>query len=93
MTRQAKDELRTLANVGPAARADFRRLGISTLAELSGQEASDLYERLCRLTGGRQDPCVQDVFAAAIHQARTGEITRWWDWSRKRKAGIPVPVR
>lgn len=84
MGNETKDELLALANVGPATREDFRQLGINTVAELAGQEASDLYLKLCALTGTRQDPCVQDVFAAAIHQARTGEATKWWEWSKKR---------
>lgn len=93
MTNPAKDELRALANVGPATREDFRKLGINTVAELAVQDAGALYERLCRITGARQDPCVQDVFAAAIHQARTGEVTKWWEWSAERKAsaGISAP--
>lgn len=84
MPPKSKDTLLALANVGPATREDFRKLGINTVAELAGQEASDLYRKLCALTGTRQDPCVQDVFAAAIHQARTGEVTKWWEWSKKR---------
>jgi hypothetical protein len=31
------------------------------------------------------DPCVLDTFAAAIHQARTGEALPWWLFSRARK--------
>lgn len=85
MAKKIKDELLGLANVGPAAREDFRQLGINSVAELAGQEAEDLYDRLCQITGTRQDPCVQDVFAAAIHQARTGEATRWWQWSKNRR--------
>lgn len=80
------DELRALANVGPATREDLHRLGIDTVAQLAGAEADALYARLCEITETRQDPCVHDVFAAAIHQARTGEATKWWEWSQKRKA-------
>jgi hypothetical protein len=40
---------------------------------------------LQRLTGKRQDPCVWDTFAAAIHQARTGEALPWWHFTRERK--------
>jgi hypothetical protein len=32
-------------------------------------------------------PCVEDVFAAAIHQARTGEALDWWIFSRQRRQG------
>jgi Pathogenicity locus len=40
---------------------------------------------LQRLTGKRQDPCVYDVFAAAIHQAQTGEAQNWWAFTSARK--------
>ncbi|MGB8602920.1 MAG: helix-hairpin-helix domain-containing protein [Rhizomicrobium sp.] len=85
MAKKTKDELMALANVGPATREDFRRLGINCVAELAAAEADELYTRLCTLTGTRQDPCVHDVFTAAIHQARTGEATKWWQWSKVRK--------
>jgi hypothetical protein len=79
------DELRSLANIGPAARDDLHRLGIDSIAQLAQQDADDLYGRLNALTGQRHDPCVWDVFAAAIHQAQTGEATPWWQWTQERK--------
>jgi hypothetical protein len=36
-------------------------------------------------TDYQPDPCVLDRFAAAIHQARTGEAVAWWLFSRARK--------
>lgn len=86
-TRQSGpgDPLRGLANIGPAARQDLRLLGIDTVADLAGQDADTLYARLNDLTGRPHDPCVWDVFAAAIHQARTGEATPWWRWTPERK--------
>jgi hypothetical protein len=74
-----------LRNVGKAALADFDRLGIATVAQLAGQSADDLYVRLCVESGARQDPCVHDVFAAAIHEAKTGEARKWWDFTGARK--------
>ena len=79
-----KDELLQLANVGPATREDFRMLGINTVAELAKCDPDELYDRLCVTTGIRHDPCCRDVFAATIHQAKTGEATKWWEWSRSR---------
>ncbi len=38
------------------------------------------------MDGVPHDPCVLDVFAAAIHAARTGEAIPWWDFSDRRKA-------
>lgn len=81
----AGDALRGLANIGPAARRDLRLLGIDTVADLAARDADELYAGLNALTGRRQDPCVWDVFAAAIHQARTGEATPWWRWTPERR--------
>ena len=79
------DELSTLANVGPAVRGDFALLGIENVAQLARQDADELYARLSQLTGCRQDPCVWDVFAATIHQAKTGEARAWWTFTPVRK--------
>jgi len=80
-------ELKDLRNVGPAALSDLEQLGISSVEELKSQDATELYRRLEKLTKSRQDPCVWDVFAAIIHEAKTGEATNWWEWTKKRKIG------
>jgi len=80
-----RDELLALRNIGPAMRRDFELLGIRTVRQLARRRAEQLYVRLQQLTGQRQDPCVLDTFAAAIHQARTGEALPWWHFSRARK--------
>ena len=79
-------ELRQLKNVGPATCADFAVLGIHSIAELAQADADELYLRLIKLTGQHHDLCVWDVFAAAIHEAQTGEKQPWWHWTRVRKA-------
>jgi hypothetical protein len=81
----SSDELSTLANIGPAMRGDFTLLGIETIAQLAEQDADELYTRLSSLTGCLQDPCVWDTFAAAIHQAKTGEALSWWAFTPVRK--------
>lgn len=82
--------LRDLVSVGPAMQRDFAMLGIHTVAELAKQEPDDLYRKLCRKTGQRQDPCVLDTFRAAVAQARDPRLPlekcRWWYWSALRKA-------
>jgi len=79
------DDLLALRNIGPAMRADFALLGVRNVAQLAQLDADRLYAKLQRLTGTRQDPCVWDTFAAAIHQARTGEALPWWHFTRARK--------
>lgn len=77
--------LASLRNIGTAALADFAVLGIQTVPQLARQEADTLYLTLCQKTRQRHDPCVHDVFAAAIHQARTGEVLDWWHFTPERK--------
>lgn len=74
-----------LRNVGPAARKDLAVLKIDSLETLAASDPDDLYHRLQVETKTRHDPCVWDVFAAAIHQARTGEARNWWAFTPIRK--------
>jgi hypothetical protein len=87
MARALKD----LVSVGPATVGDFHQLGIFSVEALVGQDPVVLKERLEALTGHRQDPCVEDVFRAAIHQAEDPDLPKeqcqWYYWSRVRKAG------
>jgi len=90
MTRTGTDErvraLREIPNVGPAIAGDLLRLGIAGRADLVGQDPDALYERLCQMDGLRHDPCVLDVFAAAVSYANGEPAQPWWVFSRQRKA-------
>ena len=83
--------LQDLISVGPAMLRDFELLGIRTVKQLSQCNPAKLYQQLCRATGQRIDICCQDVFSAAVAQARDpllpAEQCQWWYWSRQRKAG------
>ena len=85
-------ELADLTSVGPAMLRDFEMLGVKSVAQLAREEPKELYQRLCRLTGERQDPCVLDTFSAAVAQARDPELPpamrQWWYWSRERKRAL-----
>jgi hypothetical protein len=69
---------------------DFELLGIKSVRELKSQDAQALYDRMCGITGTRQDPCVLDTYRCAIEQARNPGLPEeqkdWWYWSRIRKA-------
>jgi Pathogenicity locus len=56
-----------------------------TTAALVFEGPYGLYASLQSKTGQRHDPCVWDMFAAAIHQARTGEARDWWTFTQERK--------
>jgi nucleotidyltransferase/DNA polymerase involved in DNA repair len=84
-------QLRDLISIGPAMVRDFKLLGVDSVAELARQNPENLYKKLCRVTGQRQDVCVLDTFRAGVAQARNPRLPveqcQWWYWSRQRKAG------
>ncbi|QDQ29099.1 mitomycin resistance protein [Chitinimonas arctica] len=83
--RHGMERLEDLPGVGPSLAADLRSLGIGKPAELVGRDPIALYHELCLATGQRHDPCVADVFMAAVHFAGTGEARNWWTFTAERK--------
>jgi hypothetical protein len=75
-----------IPNVGRATAGDFVRLGITRPGDLVGQDAYALHARLEALTGVRQDPCVIDVFLAAIDYMAGAPAAPWWRYTPVRKA-------
>ena len=92
-----KRQLKDLAGVGPALLADFELLGVRSVTDLARQDGNELYQRLCDLTGARQDPCVLDVFRCAVAQACDPDLPKeqrnWWYWSRLRKKIVEEMMR
>lgn len=82
-------ELGDLISIGPAMLRDFERLGVRSVSQLANQDPRRMYQRLGRIVGQKQDPCVLDTFCAAVAQAKNprlaAEKCQWWWWSRKRK--------
>lgn len=77
--------LEQLPNIGPAMAGDLRRMGIERPAQLQGEDAFALYQRLSQLTGKRQDPCVLDTFLAATAFMRGEPPAPWWHYTPQRK--------
>lgn len=81
-------KLQDLISVGPATERDLHALGVRTVRQLARSRPAALYEKLSRVRRKRQDPCVLDVFTAAVEQARNpalpSEKCQWWYWSRQR---------
>lgn len=85
-------KLKDLAGIGPAFLKDFDLLGITSVSQLARKDGKRLYRELCRLTGTRQDPCVEDTLVCAVAQARNPDLPaeqrQWWYYSRIRKAPV-----
>ena len=93
MKARATAETRSLADlksVGKASLADFRLLGVHSVADLAGADPRELYERLCRPQGVTVDICQYALFRCAVAQARDPHLPPeqrdWFWWSRRRKA-------
>ncbi len=84
LPRNVEAELRRIPGIGRAMATDLYALGICRVADLADTEPQDLYDRLCRTSGMRQDPCVLYTFRCAVYFARNTEhdpeLLKWWNW-------------
>ncbi|HEY7087092.1 MAG TPA: helix-hairpin-helix domain-containing protein [Tepidisphaeraceae bacterium] len=80
--------LEEVPNIGPAMGRDLRRIGVRRPAELVGKDPYALYERLCRVTGKRHDPCVIDAFISAVRFMEGAPARPWWAYTKQRKAEL-----
>jgi hypothetical protein len=83
---QAFVEFQTIPNVGKATAEDLVRLRVRGIQPLAKRDAMTMYEQISKMDGVRHDPCVIDVFMAAVEYARTGACRPWWEYTPERKA-------
>ena len=87
-----KRRLIDLTSVGRATLAHFEDLGITEVDHLIDKDARELFERFQQLRGQKVDPCCEDVFRAAIEQARNPNLPKrkqqWHYWSKLRKRQV-----
>jgi len=76
--RKTVSKLDKLPNIGPAISADLELIGITHPKQLIGKNPFKLYDT-------KHDPCVIDVFMAAIKFMESGEAKAWWEFTAKRK--------
>lgn len=85
MPRMSVKKLCDLPNVGKAIEKDFHALGIRLPQTLVGKDPYQLYQRLCRITQAQHDPCMIDVFMAAIRYMEGVPPQKWWAYTAERK--------
>lgn len=85
VVRETTKKLTDLPNIGKLLAKDLERIGIYTPETLKGKEPYALYQRLCEVTGKRQDPCVLDIFISITDFMNGGEPKVWWDYTAERK--------
>lgn len=77
--------LEEIPNVGPATAGDLRRVGVRVPADLPGRDPYRLYHALCDATGVIHDPCVLDVFIAAVRYMEGAPARPWWRYTAERQ--------
>lgn len=82
-------ELRQIPNIVPSMVRDFELMGIRRPADLVGADPFALYQKICKLTGQRHDPCVLDTYMAAVDFMNGGPPRDWWSFTPKRKREYP----
>lgn len=83
--RETVTELAELPNIGPAMAEDLRLVGIRQAKDLIDKNPYQLYDSLCQKTATRHDPCVIDVFLAAVDFMEGGKAAPWWNFTKERK--------
>lgn len=86
----AGDPLEALPGIGVSLARDLRALGVRRVGDLRRRDPERLYQRLNRLRGTRQDPCVLYAFRCAAYAARTARpdarLLKWWNWKDRELA-------
>jgi len=81
-------DLEDIPNVGPSLADKLRLIGVSSPQDLLGKDPYTMYDDLCHATGVRHDPCVIDVFIAAV-RFMAGEPSKpWWKFTPERKRAL-----
>ena len=86
--RVSPDPLQVIPGIGPSIARDLRQLGVRRVADLKGRSPERLYERLGKIRGVRQDPCLLYTFRCAVYFASTArpsaERLNWWWWKDRK---------
>ena len=85
VVREKTVRLTDLPNIGKAGAADLRLLGIRKPGDLVGQDPYEMYERLCLITGCRQNPCALDVLISVTRFMGGDQPRPWWAYTEERK--------
>lgn len=70
-------KLEDIPNIGPSMANDLRIIGISLPNQLKSQDPFKMYDKLCRKTTQKHDPCVIDVFMASIYFMHGKGVKSW----------------
>jgi hypothetical protein len=93
VSRAQITDLEQIPNIGPSIAANLRHVGILSPQDLLGKDPYKMYDDLCRSTGVRHDPCVIDVFIAAVRFMAGEPKKPWWKYTPERKRTLAARVK
>jgi len=93
VNRTDTTDLQQIPNVGPAIAAKLRLIGIQSPQDLPGKDPYKMYAALCDTTGNRHDPCVIDVFIAAVRFMCGEPAKPWWKYTPERKRTLAAKAK
>ena len=85
MNRNQYTKLEQLPNIGHSIAGDLRHIGIFHSQELLKQDPYAMYDKLCRISQQRQDPCVLDTFISIVRYMQGAPKRPWWAYTAERK--------
>ncbi len=87
MAPSSLQELEQIPGVGKTIARDMQNIGIHSIDDLKGQQAQQLYDRLCEFKAFPVDRCMLYVFRCAIYYASNTEhdpeLLKWENWKDK----------
>lgn len=83
--RESVVQLTDLPNIGKTLGHDLKSIGINHPDQLKGQDPYNLYVKLCKAFGERQDPCMLDVLMSITDFMNGRQPRVWWDYTDERK--------
>ena len=78
-----------IPHVGKAMERDFLFLGLKSPSDLKKLDAYTLYQKMCKKSGVRQDPCVLDTYLAVVDFMNGAPARPWWWYTVDRKINYP----
>lgn len=89
--RDAK-KLEDIPNIGPRIANDLELLGIKAPLDLKGKDAYTLYQKMNALSGTRNDPCLLDVFIAAVDFMNGAPARPWYAYTKRTETPISTDL-
>ena len=84
MESASLQELEQIPGVGKTIARDMHNIGIHSIDDLKGNQAEQLYDRLCEFKASPVDRCMLYVFRCAIYYASNTDhdpqLLKWQNW-------------